>query len=131
MDEATKAKPAEHRLRKQSAVALLRDLTPLEMGVACDWLKEQGLVLEGVGPEPLVGRSVASLSRATPAQVEALAASLPHAPVLVAGYPEPRRVVVFQTDALLGVLAFLKVQPPRKYVRSLMRPFSRALIFDT
>jgi hypothetical protein len=113
MTPEMKARLAEIKARNRGK--LLKDVTPQEILVACDWAEEMRPVEDTLWVPSY-------LKYASEAQVAAFAGRLPHLVHEVGiwhlpGQPDTRRVMLFHTRTLWLALEFLTGANAKKYSR--------------
>lgn len=101
MSEQVKERLRQIQAAKRAKKRLLKDMEPVDLLVACDWVEEHGT-------DPS-GEMYAYLRYATPEQVEALVGRIPSEVrrVWAYGNPDGREVRCFRSRFLVAVLQFL------------------------
>lgn len=124
MNSEVKSKLSAISKSKRAAKRLLKDVTPDELRIASDFVKEKFPDWFPVAnhAEALTGRTLAYLSRATPEQITALKENIPWVEYNLSGYLRVR--TLFHYEVLDRMLEFLRVTDHPKYVKYLRYSYS-------
>jgi hypothetical protein len=127
MNSEVKNKLAAVGKAKRAAKRLLKDVTPDELRIASDYIKESSPELFPIGThvEALTGEVIAYLSRATPEQIAALKECIPWVEYNLFGYLRVR--TLFHCEVLDHLLSALRVTDHPKYIKTLRYAYNPEL----